>query len=39
MSTVSRNVDVSGYDYSLSVDLTDDIVTERGKGGTPDAAG
>ena len=39
MSTVSRNEEVSGYDYSLSVDLTDDIVTERGKGGTPDAAG
>ena len=24
-----------GYDYSLSVDLTDDVVTDRGKGGAP----
>jgi len=39
MSTVSRNDTVNGYDYSLSVDLTDDVVTERGKGGAPDAAG
>ena len=39
MSTVSRNDAVNGYDYSLSVDLTDDVVTERGKGGAPDAAG
>ena len=37
MSTVSKN-DV-GYDYSLSVDLTDEVVTERGKGGASDAAG
>jgi Tfp pilus assembly protein PilN len=37
ISTVSKN-DV-GYDYSLSVDLTDDVVTERGKGGASDAAG
>jgi hypothetical protein len=39
MSTVSRNEEVSGYDYSLSVDLTDDVVTDRGKGGSTDAAG
>jgi Tfp pilus assembly protein PilN len=39
MGTVSKNEAVNGYDYSLSVDLTTDVVTERGKGGTPDAAG
>lgn len=39
MSTVSRNEEVNGYDYSLSVDLTDEVETDRGKGGTPDAAG
>jgi Tfp pilus assembly protein PilN len=39
MSTVSRNTEVNGYDYSLSVDLTGDVVTDRGKGGVPDAAG
>lgn len=39
MSTVSRNDDVNGYDYSMSVDLTDDVLTERGKGGVTDAAG
>jgi Tfp pilus assembly protein PilN len=39
MSTVSRNEEVGGYDYSLSVDLTDDVETERGKGGAPDATG
>jgi Tfp pilus assembly protein PilN len=39
MGTVSRNDAVNGYDYSLSVDLTDDVVTERGKGEAADAAG
>jgi Tfp pilus assembly protein PilN len=39
MSTVSQNPELAGYDYSLSVDLTDDVVTDRGKGGTSDAAG
>ncbi len=39
MSTVSENPELAGYDYSLSVDLTDDVVTDRGKGGTSDAAG
>ena len=32
MSTVSRNEEVNGYDYSVSVDLTDEVVTERGRG-------
>ncbi len=39
MSSVSRNDDVNGYDYSVSVDLTDEVVTERGRGGVTDAAG
>jgi Tfp pilus assembly protein PilN len=39
MSTVSRNEEVNGYDYSVSVDLTDEVVTERGKEGAVDAAG
>jgi Tfp pilus assembly protein PilN len=39
MSTVSQNPELAGYDYSLSVDLTDDVVTDRGRGGTSDAAG
>lgn len=39
MSTVSRNEEVNGYDYSVSVDLTDEVVTERGRGGVTDAAG
>jgi Tfp pilus assembly protein PilN len=39
ISTVSKNDSVNGYDYSLSVDLTDDVVTDRGKGGVDDAAG
>ena len=39
MSTVSRNEEVNGYDYSVSVDLTDEVVTERGRGGISDAAG
>lgn len=39
MSTVSRNEEVNGFGYSMSVDLTDDVITERGKGGVPDAAG
>ena len=33
----TRSVD--GYDYSMSVDLTDEVVTERGRGGVTDAAG
>jgi Tfp pilus assembly protein PilN len=39
MSTVSRSTDVNGFDYTVSVDLTDEIVTDRGKGGAADAAG
>ena len=39
MSTVSKNEEVNGYDYSVSVDLTDEVVTERGKEGAVDAAG
>ena len=39
MSTVSKNEEVNGYDYSVSVDLTDEVVTERGRGGVTDAAG
>jgi len=39
MSTVSRNDDVNGYDYSMSTDLTGDVVTERGKEGVLDVAG
>jgi Tfp pilus assembly protein PilN len=39
MSTVSRSSDVNGFDYTVSVDLTDEVVTERGKGGAVDAAG
>lgn len=39
MSTVSRNEEVNGYDYSVSVDLTDEVVTDRGKEGAVDAAG
>jgi len=38
MSTVSKNEEVNGYDYSVSVDLTDEVVTERGRGGVTDAA-
>lgn len=38
MSTVSRSAEVSGYDYSMSVDLTSDVETERGKAGA-DASG
>ena len=39
MSTVSRSSDVNGFDYTVSVDLTDEVVTDRGKGGAADAAG
>jgi len=39
MSTVSRSTDVNGFDYTVSVDLTDEVVTDRGKGGAADAAG
>lgn len=39
MSTVSKSEEVNGYDYSVSVDLTDEVVTERGRGGVTDAAG
>jgi hypothetical protein len=39
MSTVSRSSDVNGFDYTVSVDLTDEVVSERGKGGVADAAG
>ncbi|MBA3764173.1 MAG: hypothetical protein H0X05_01530 [Actinobacteria bacterium] len=39
MATVSQNTELDGFDYSLSIDLTDEVLTERGRGGTPDAAG
>lgn len=39
MSTVSESSELAGFDYSLSVDLTDDVVTDRGKEGALDAAG
>lgn len=39
IATVSENPELGAYDYSLSIDLTDDVTTDRGKGGTPDAAG
>ena len=32
IATVSENHELGGYDYSLSVDLTDDVLTDRGKG-------
>jgi Tfp pilus assembly protein PilN len=32
MTSVSRNAEVNGYDFSMSVDLTSDVETERGKG-------
>ncbi len=38
MTTVTRNESVNGFDYSMSVDLTDEVVTDRGRGGA-DAAG
>jgi hypothetical protein len=39
MTTVTRNESVNGFDYSMSVDLTDEVVTDRGRGGAADAAG
>ena len=39
IATVSENQELGAYDYSLSIDLTDEVTTDRGKGGTPDAAG
>ena len=39
MTTVTRNAEVNGFDYSMSVDLTDEVVTDRGRGGAADAAG
>ena len=39
IATVSQNTELDGYDYSLSVDLTDEVVTDRGKGSSLDAAG
>jgi len=39
MTTVSRNAEVNGFDYSMSVDLTDEVVTDRGRGGAVDASG
>lgn len=39
MSTVSRSSEVNGFDYSMSVDLTSEVETERGKAGAADAAG
>lgn len=38
ISTVDRVQEVNGFAYALSVDLTSDVVTERGKGAS-DAAG
>ncbi|MEX1264034.1 MAG: hypothetical protein WEE66_08895 [Actinomycetota bacterium] len=38
IATVSENPELAAYDYSLSVDLTDEVMTDRGKG-SPDAAG
>jgi Tfp pilus assembly protein PilN len=38
VSTVSRVEEINGVAYSLSVDLTDEVVTDRGKGQV-DAAG
>jgi Tfp pilus assembly protein PilN len=38
MTTVSRNESVNGFDYSMSVDLSDEVITDRGRGGA-DAAG
>jgi Tfp pilus assembly protein PilN len=34
ISTVDRVAEVNGFAYSLSVDLTDEVVTDRGKGET-----
>lgn len=39
IATVSENQEINGFDYSMSVDLTDEVLTERGKGGVTDAAG
>jgi Tfp pilus assembly protein PilN len=39
VSTVSRDEETNGFSYSLSVDLSDEVVTERGGGGGDDAAG
>ena len=39
MTTVSRSSDVDGFDYSVSVDLTSQVETERGKVASADAAG
>lgn len=39
IATVSENQELGAYDYSLSIDLTDEVTTDRGKGGTSDAAG
>lgn len=38
IATVSENPELAAYDYSLSVDLTDEVMTDRGKG-SADAAG
>jgi Tfp pilus assembly protein PilN len=37
MPTVAANSGAPGYTYSVSVDLTEDVVTDRGKGAQPDA--
>ena len=39
IATVSQNTELDGYDYSLSVDLTDEVLTDRGRGSSLDAAG
>ena len=35
MPTVASDADTSGYQYSVSVDLTEEVVTDRGKGAQP----
>jgi Tfp pilus assembly protein PilN len=35
MPTVASDVDTPGYQYSVSVDLTEEVVTDRGKGAQP----
>ncbi|HEX7248022.1 MAG TPA: hypothetical protein VF351_07975 [Actinomycetota bacterium] len=39
IATVSENQELGAFDFSLSIDLTEDVLTERGRGVQPDAAG
>lgn len=39
IATVSENQELGAYDFSLSIDLTEDVLTDRGRGGATDAAG